>query len=284
MLYYGARYYDPQLGQFISPDSLVPDATNLFDYNRYMYARGNPMRYNDPTGHCATSNSGTPDANDSECWRYANTILAQWDNNPDYWNDRFYSKDAFQYVAANPENHADGFHDAFMQYLQSDAYKTWAAQQPSNPSSKAELADPVCAGQGACQAAVRASDQVAQKCREIDCAAVALDAVSTGAMVVAAGCTIITAGVCAIVAGPATAISTVASGVGTAWTASQVLHGIGTEKDLWVSASTLTIGSARDLGSDLVKKVNPWIGLAASGYQLYYDTHPSTENRPTDQQ
>lgn len=24
-----------------------------FDYNRYMYARGNPLRYNDPTGHCA---------------------------------------------------------------------------------------------------------------------------------------------------------------------------------------------------------------------------------------
>jgi len=53
LLYYGARYYDPQLGQFISPDTLVPDAGNLFDYNRYMYARGNPMKYNDPSGHGA---------------------------------------------------------------------------------------------------------------------------------------------------------------------------------------------------------------------------------------
>jgi hypothetical protein len=30
-------YYDPALGQFLSPDALVPDAGVLFDYNRYMY-------------------------------------------------------------------------------------------------------------------------------------------------------------------------------------------------------------------------------------------------------
>ena len=49
--YYNARYYDPDLGQFLSPDTLVPDPGNLFDYNRYLYTRGNPMRYTDPTGH-----------------------------------------------------------------------------------------------------------------------------------------------------------------------------------------------------------------------------------------
>jgi RHS repeat-associated protein len=51
LIYMNARYYDPQLGTFISPDSLVPDASSLADYNRYMYARGNPMRYTDPSGH-----------------------------------------------------------------------------------------------------------------------------------------------------------------------------------------------------------------------------------------
>ena len=49
--YYNARYYDPELGQFISPDTLVPDPGQLLDYNCYAYARANPMRYNDPTGH-----------------------------------------------------------------------------------------------------------------------------------------------------------------------------------------------------------------------------------------
>jgi RHS repeat-associated protein len=51
LMYYNARYYDPELGQFLSPDTIVPDPTNLLDYNRYMYVRGNPMKYTDPTGH-----------------------------------------------------------------------------------------------------------------------------------------------------------------------------------------------------------------------------------------
>ncbi|HRW06409.1 MAG TPA: RHS repeat-associated core domain-containing protein, partial [Caldilineaceae bacterium] len=50
--YYQARYYDPAVGQFLSPDSMVPDPTVLIDYNRYAYARANPLKYNDPTGHC----------------------------------------------------------------------------------------------------------------------------------------------------------------------------------------------------------------------------------------
>ena len=51
LIYMNARYYDPVTGQFVSPDTLVPDATNLFDYNRYMYVRGNPLKYTDPSGH-----------------------------------------------------------------------------------------------------------------------------------------------------------------------------------------------------------------------------------------
>ena len=51
LLYYNARYYDPQIKQFISPDTIVPDPAMLIDYNRYLYAQGNPVKYNDPTGH-----------------------------------------------------------------------------------------------------------------------------------------------------------------------------------------------------------------------------------------
>jgi len=51
LIYMNARYYDPTIGQFISPDTIVPDPANLFDYNRYMYTRGNPLKYNDPSGH-----------------------------------------------------------------------------------------------------------------------------------------------------------------------------------------------------------------------------------------
>ena len=55
LLYLNARYYDPSLGQFLSPDTLVPDAGQVLDYNRYLYVRGNPLKYTDPTGHCATT-------------------------------------------------------------------------------------------------------------------------------------------------------------------------------------------------------------------------------------
>ena len=51
LLYYNARYYDPALGTFISPDSLVPDAGMVVDYNRFLYVRGNPLKYSDPTGY-----------------------------------------------------------------------------------------------------------------------------------------------------------------------------------------------------------------------------------------
>ena len=36
----------------MSPDSVVPDASTLIDYNRFAYARANPLKYNDPSGHC----------------------------------------------------------------------------------------------------------------------------------------------------------------------------------------------------------------------------------------
>jgi len=35
----------------VSPDTIVPDATNVFDYNRFMYVRGRVLNMNDPTGH-----------------------------------------------------------------------------------------------------------------------------------------------------------------------------------------------------------------------------------------
>ena len=48
---YGARFYSPSLNRFISPDTIVPSPGNPADLNRYSYARGNPLKYTDPTGH-----------------------------------------------------------------------------------------------------------------------------------------------------------------------------------------------------------------------------------------
>ncbi len=49
---YNARYYDAALGRFIQADTIVPDPRNPQMLNRYSYTAGNPIRYNDPDGHC----------------------------------------------------------------------------------------------------------------------------------------------------------------------------------------------------------------------------------------
>jgi RHS repeat-associated protein len=48
---YGARLYDPVLGRFISPDSIVQAPDDPQTLNRYSYARNNPLIYTDPSGN-----------------------------------------------------------------------------------------------------------------------------------------------------------------------------------------------------------------------------------------
>ncbi|MCR4408538.1 MAG: hypothetical protein NUW24_16725 [Anaerolineae bacterium] len=52
LLDYRARFYAPVLGRFVSADTIVPEAGNPQDLNRYAYVRNNPLRYTDPSGYC----------------------------------------------------------------------------------------------------------------------------------------------------------------------------------------------------------------------------------------
>ncbi|MDH7475713.1 MAG: RHS repeat-associated core domain-containing protein [Anaerolineae bacterium] len=47
----GARWYDPALGRFVSPDTIVPDSLNPQAWNRFSYVYNNPASYVDPSGH-----------------------------------------------------------------------------------------------------------------------------------------------------------------------------------------------------------------------------------------
>jgi RHS repeat-associated protein len=48
---YNARLYDPVMGRFITPDTMIPDPYNPQSLNRYAYCLNNPLRYTDPSGH-----------------------------------------------------------------------------------------------------------------------------------------------------------------------------------------------------------------------------------------
>jgi hypothetical protein len=54
----------------VQPDSIVPDFGNPLDWDRYTYARNNPVLYNDPTGHMACWDEH---ANDPGCEGYIPT-------------------------------------------------------------------------------------------------------------------------------------------------------------------------------------------------------------------
>ena len=46
-----ARIYDSDIGRFLSADTVIQDPHDSQAYNRYSYARNNPMKYTDPTGN-----------------------------------------------------------------------------------------------------------------------------------------------------------------------------------------------------------------------------------------
>ncbi len=76
---YNARYYDPYLNRFISPDTIIPDPANPQSLNRYAYNYNNPLRYIDPTGHepQPPESEGSSDSNlrpDAYGFRFEGTV------------------------------------------------------------------------------------------------------------------------------------------------------------------------------------------------------------------
>ena len=71
LLFYNARYYDPVLARFMSSDTIAPNYSNPQTRNRYTYVLNNPLKYTDPTGHCAKGDSDDPKTCQQEVDRLA---------------------------------------------------------------------------------------------------------------------------------------------------------------------------------------------------------------------
>src|SRR5690242_11734195 len=54
LTYMQQRYYDPQIGRFLSIDPVEVDTSSAFNFNRYNYALNNPYRFTDPDGRWAS--------------------------------------------------------------------------------------------------------------------------------------------------------------------------------------------------------------------------------------
>ena len=67
LMFYNARWYDPCIIQWTQADTLIPNPYNVLDWNRFAYARYNPLKYTDPSGHIAENFD-----NDSNCEPYDN--------------------------------------------------------------------------------------------------------------------------------------------------------------------------------------------------------------------
>ncbi|WDP90450.1 MAG: VCBS repeat-containing protein [Desulfobacter sp.] len=76
---YDARLYDPEIGQFVMADTIVPEPFNPQSLNRYAYCLNNPVRYTDPSGHApgdmACGNCHTPGMSEKAQRKAVNTSI-----------------------------------------------------------------------------------------------------------------------------------------------------------------------------------------------------------------
>ncbi len=92
LYFYNARYYDPYLNRFLSPDTIVPDPSNPQSLNRYSYTINNPLKYTDPTGHeydpwlpGGGGGSGYFGGNVSPDWQYNAYIKSEYGSWAEYY-------------------------------------------------------------------------------------------------------------------------------------------------------------------------------------------------------
>jgi RHS repeat-associated protein len=66
LFYFGARYYDPETGRFLTNDPVAGDALNPPSLHKYLYAYDSPMVFTDPWGEYIDNGDGSTLQTDSD--------------------------------------------------------------------------------------------------------------------------------------------------------------------------------------------------------------------------
>ena len=257
---YNARWYDPKLARFVSADTVTPDPENPQALNKYAYTLGNPLRFSDPSGHCATTVTDPSNPNEvaqfRACWKRASQISVMYDNDP-WFAKRFRVSraDWIRHVAMNPSL------DAEWMQPQIDAWRfdfTMRTGLP-HPDRSVEWHE--------------GSNLSLTPCKHRNCVGGALNTISVTASAVAVACASSVIGNAGC-SETASVISFASSVIGTAITARKVVEHEATPADLGASLGTTIVG-----GVPVVGQSNKVIGFFSAIFQALWDRNRSENNR-----
>jgi hypothetical protein len=259
----------------------VPQPGLFVDYNRYLYSRGNPIKYIDPTGHFSDEvimdNFGCDD------WSCVESHFQKGGSHQGLWGWldilRFaedgdsVSVDTYATLGSGQQVNVNGAGQFTVR--NGKITVTNVSFSGNLQISYAELSDRDFAafamaygGENQHSSMYRSStyatpyNHASTDCVHNDCVTQGLDGISTSASAVAVGCGLAGIAPCTVVAG---GISTGASLIGTARTAYQALNAQATEIDVAVAATTFALSIGR--------KNNPLVGLGGSLFQWAWDTY-----------
>jgi len=224
----------------------VPDENSFLSYNRYLYANGNPLKYNDPLGHCSTLQNGERDLeNDAICWSYVDIIVRHWNDDPDYWNQLFGAQDTWlEHLAPLDDFDKDWMFGQYETYLKSNSFRQ--AENRRN-AERALLPLP-------------GRTYAPNPCDFWDCTSAGLSAASLVTSVAQTGTAACTA-VASLICGGATHALTwtdrTLGSASVAYSASQYASGDASDLDIAITSGTTLVSSIPGvgIGADLVSLV-----------------------------
>jgi RHS repeat-associated protein len=70
LMFFNARWFDPLLGRFSQPDTIIPGTGFSIAWDRYAGMANNPVKYADPSGHRVTCERGENCAQEQRLFRF----------------------------------------------------------------------------------------------------------------------------------------------------------------------------------------------------------------------